>query len=50
VHETRSRKYYAEVKARVGVRETRTLDTWFAVSSLGKLADFNSIPAFTNNP
>ena len=50
VRETRSRKYYAEVKvAHVGVGETRNLETWFAVSSLGKLAEFYSIPAFANN-
>jgi hypothetical protein len=51
VYETRSRKYYAEVKvARVGVRETRSLETWFALSSLGKLGKFSSIPAFADGP
>lgn len=50
VRETRSRKYYAEVKvARVGVGETRNLETWFALSSLSKLAEFHSIPAFAND-
>ena len=50
VRETRSRKYYAEVKvAHVGVGETRNLETWFALSSLSKLAEFHSIPAFAND-